>query len=136
MPAITPPEDFAWLKARAPLPIMADESYRTAADIGTLAQCFHAVNVKLVKMGGITRSHQALVAARTAGLKTMLGCMIESSILISAAAQLAELTDYLDIDGNILTRNDPFIGPSSNRGILAFASAPTPSGLRTVPRAG
>ena len=61
----------------------------------------------------------------------MLGCMIESSILISAAAHLAELCDYLDLDGNILITNDPYVGVTSEKGILSFAAAPEKYGLRS-----
>ncbi len=64
--------------------------------------------MKLLKTGGVTPACEALKAARKAGLKTMIGCMIETSILISAAAHLAELTDHLDIDGNLLITNDPY----------------------------
>ncbi|MDB6035757.1 MAG: L-Ala-D/L-Glu epimerase, partial [Verrucomicrobiales bacterium] len=110
MPASTPTADFAWLKARTPLPIMADESYRSAADAEKCAEGFHAVNVKLIKTGGVSGAFDALQAARKLGLKTMIGCMIESSVLISAAAHLAELTNYLDIDGNLLINNDPYLG--------------------------
>ena len=73
-------------------------------------------------------------AARNAGLKTMIGCMIETSILISAAAHLAELCDYLDVDGNILITNDPYVGVASPKAVLSFASAPEPIGLRVRPR--
>ena len=76
----------------------------------------------------------ALRTARDLGLKTMLGCMIESSVLISAAAQLAELTDYLDLDGNVLISNDPFSGPTSNKGLISFKDAKEPYGLRVVQR--
>jgi L-alanine-DL-glutamate epimerase-like enolase superfamily enzyme len=65
----------------------------------------------------------------------MIGCMIESSILISAAAHLAELCDYLDIDGNILIKNDPFLGVTSERGMLSFENAPQKIGLRVSSRA-
>ena len=58
------------------------------------------------------------MAARKAGLKTMIGCMIETSILISAAAHLAELCDYLDVDGNVLITNDPYAGVANTKGIL------------------
>jgi L-alanine-DL-glutamate epimerase-like enolase superfamily enzyme len=101
-----------------------------AEDIAHAAECFHGVNVKLVKTGGISGAFDALQAARKAGLKTMLGCMIETSILISAAAQLAELCDYLDLDGNILITNDPYSGVSSEKGILSFANASEQFGLR------
>jgi len=65
----------------------------------------------------------------------MLGCMIESSILISAAANLAELCDYLDLDGNILISNDPYVGVTAEKGMMSFASAPEKFGLRVSPRA-
>ncbi len=133
MPATTPAEDLAWLKARSPLPMMADESYVYAGDLARCVGLFDAVNVKLVKTGGITRGLEALRAARQAGLKTMLGCMIESSILISAAAHLAELTDYLDLDGNLLITNDPFRGVIAREGILSFAPAPVHVGLCVQP---
>lgn len=134
LPATHPPEDFIWLKQRSPLPIVADESYLNAADIGRCADCFHGVNVKLCKTGGVTRGLEALLAARRAGLKTMLGCMIESSILTSAGAHLAALTDWLDLDGNLLITNDPFAGVTSERGMMSFASAPGPCGLQVKPK--
>lgn len=134
LPAATLPADLAWLKARSPLPLMADESYVYAGDLGKVLDGFHAVNVKLVKAGGVTAGLAALRAAREAGLKTMLGCMIESSVLISAAAHLAELTDYLDLDGNLLITNDPYRGVSCRDGVLSFADAPAPAGLQVAVR--
>jgi len=134
MPSSMPPQDFAWLKERSPLPIMADESYLSANDLSRCADCFHAVNVKLCKTGGVTRGFEALSAARKAGLKTMLGCMIESSILTSAGAHLAELTDYLDLDGNLLITNDPFRGVTSEHAVMSFANAPVPYGLQVQAR--
>src|SRR5207237_6092695 len=98
-------------------------------DIAQAAECFHGVNVKLVKTGGISGGYDALQAARKAGLKTMIGCMIETSILISAAAHLAELCDYLDVDGNILITNDPYVGVANENGVLSFAAAPEKFGL-------
>lgn len=134
MPAATPLKDWVWLKERSPLPIFGDESYHHAGDAAQAAECFHGVNVKLVKTGGITGGFQALQAARKAGLKTMLGCMIETSLLITAAAHLAELCDYLDLDGNILITDDPYVGIATNRGLLSFADAPEKHGLRVRPR--
>ena len=135
MPAGTPAKDWAWLKQRSPLPVFGDESYHLASDATQAAQCFHGVNVKLVKTGGVSAGLAALQAARKAGLKTMLGCMIETSVLISAAAHLAELCDYLDLDGNILITNDPYQGVTSTRGRLSFAGAANPCGLRVGTRA-
>ena len=89
MPQTTAPKDLIWLKERSPLPLLAVESYHTAGDIAHCAECFHGVNVKLVKTGGVSAGFAALSSARKAGLKTMIGCMIETSVLISAAAHLA-----------------------------------------------
>jgi L-alanine-DL-glutamate epimerase-like enolase superfamily enzyme len=134
MPASTPLADLKWLKERSPLPIMADESCHFASDIPQCAEWAHSVNVKLVKSGGISSAHDALQAARKAGLKTMIGCMIESSVLISAGAHLAELADYLDLDGNLLITNDPYRGPTAEKGIVSFGAAPEKVGLRVMAR--
>ena len=134
MPAKADPKDLAWLKERSPVPVMADESYLSARDIAHCAEFYHAVNVKLIKTGGISGAYEALRAARKAGLKTMIGCMIESSVLISAAAHLAELTDYLDIDGNLLITNDPYIGVDNRDGKVSFRNVPEPYGLRVRAR--
>ena len=74
-----------------------------------------------MKTGGISAGKRALEAARARGLKTMLGCMIESSVLITAGAHLARLTDYLDLDGNLLITNDPYSGVRCGDGRLTFA---------------
>ena len=69
MPAATPAKDWVWLKQRSPLPILADESYHLAKDVAQVAECFHGVNVKLIKTGGISAGCDALQAARKAGLE-------------------------------------------------------------------
>ncbi len=130
MPQTTSPRDLVWLKERSPLPLLADESYHSARDTAHCAECFHGVNVKLVKTGGVSAGYEALKAARAVGLKTMIGCMIETSVLISAAAHLAELCDFLDVDGNLLTMNDPYAGVTAQKGILSFQSAQEKMGLR------
>ncbi len=130
MPASANPKDLAWLKERSLLPIFADESYLDAADASVCAEGFHGVCVKLCKTGGVSRGLEALRAARHAGLKTMIGCMIETSVLVSAAAHLAQLADYLDLDGNLLITNDPYSGVTAKKGILSFADAPEKFGLR------
>jgi L-alanine-DL-glutamate epimerase-like enolase superfamily enzyme len=135
MPAATDVKDLIWLKERSPLELFGDESYHSAKDITHCAECYHGVNVKLSKTGGITGGYEALQAARKAGLKTMIGCMIETSILISAAAHLAELCNHLDVDGNILITNDSYLGVTSENGILSFANAPEKTGLRVKARA-
>jgi L-Ala-D/L-Glu epimerase len=136
MPASSKREDMAWLKERSPLPIFGDESCHHVSDVEHCGECFHGVNVKLVKTGGISGAYDVLTAARKAGLKTMIGCMIESSVLISAAAHLAELADHLDIDGNLLISNDPYAGPTARNGMVSFAEAREQHGLRVVKRPG
>jgi L-Ala-D/L-Glu epimerase len=134
MPASANPKDLAWLKERSPLPLFADESYMSATDAELCAGGFHGVVVKLSKTGGVSRGVEALRTARQAGLKTMLGCMIETSALISAAAHLAELGNYLDLDGNLLITNDPYSGVTAKEGILSFAEAPEKFGLQVAAR--
>jgi L-Ala-D/L-Glu epimerase / N-acetyl-D-glutamate racemase len=134
MPRNASLKDLLWLKERSPLPLFADESCQTVKDIPHCAEYFHGVNVKLVKAGGVSMAHETLQAARRAGLKTMIGCMIETSVLISAAAHLAELADYLDLDGNLLITNDPYSGVTARNGILSFANVKEPFGLRVSKR--
>ncbi len=136
MPRTTSLADLTWLKARSPLPLFADESCHTVADIARCAEGFHGINIKLVKTGGVSMAHDTLVAARRNGLKTMIGCMIETSVQISAATHLAELADYLDLDGNLLITNDPFAGVTAAGGVLSFAVAKEKHGLQVSPRAG
>lgn len=130
MPTSTSDADARWLKDRSPLPIFADESYQHATDAVRVAQGFHGVNVKLVKTGGATGAKSALEAARAQGLKTMIGCMIESSVLISAAAHLASLADHLDLDGNLLIDNDPYRGVVCHQGRLEFDDNTTRTGIQ------
>lgn len=134
MPADTPIADFVWLKERSPLPIIGDESYMNAAAVERCAECFHGVNIKLAKTGGISRGVEALQAARNLGLKTMIGSMVESSLLTSAGVHLASLADWLDLDGMLLIANDPYRGVISRRGVMSFSEAPEPFGLRTSAR--
>jgi len=136
MPAKTSKEDLAWLKQRSPLPLYADESFVSAADAEFCAECYHGVNVKLIKTGGISGAYKALTAAKHVGLKRMIGCMIESSVLISAGAHLAELADHLDLDTNLLITNDPYVGPLATDGMMSFASAVEKAGLRVRARQG
>ena len=81
MSAMANPKDLVWLKERSPLPLFADESYLSPADLPRCVESYHGVCVKLAKTGGVSRSVEALQAAGQAGLKTMLGCMIETSVL-------------------------------------------------------
>lgn len=103
-------EDHRWLKERVKIPIMADESVHKIKDVPALASAFHGINIKLMKCGGLQEALRLVAVARAHGLKLMIGCMIESSLAIAAAAALTPLFDYADLDGNILINNDPFRG--------------------------
>jgi L-alanine-DL-glutamate epimerase-like enolase superfamily enzyme len=129
MPPDAPEPDLIWLRERSPLPLVADESYQDADDADHCARCFHGVNVKLVKTGGVIAAKSALEAARSRGLRTMLGCMIESGVLITAAAHLASLADWLDLDGNMLVTNDPYPGVVNRDGRPDFAGLAQQPGL-------
>jgi L-alanine-DL-glutamate epimerase-like enolase superfamily enzyme len=104
------PERLRWVRERVRIPIIADEDARDARDLGALAGCVDGVNVKLIKCGGIRAALAMIHAARALGLRIMLGCMVESAILSTAAAHLSPLVDWADLDGPFLTARDPFAG--------------------------
>ncbi|HHT9126010.1 MAG TPA: dipeptide epimerase [Candidatus Brocadiia bacterium] len=103
------------------LPIIVDEDVKTSKDIISLAGAVDGINIKLMKCGGIREALRMINIARAHKLKIMLGCMIESSISITAAAHLTPLVDYADLDGNILITNDPFTGVTVERGKLLLS---------------
>jgi L-alanine-DL-glutamate epimerase-like enolase superfamily enzyme len=106
--------------ARSVLPIIADESCRRETDVRECLGLFHGINVKLVKCGGLTPARRMLLEARRMGLKTMIGCMTESTVGISALAQLLPLADYADMDGALLLARDIASGVSFDRGRAIF----------------
>ncbi len=114
----------AWLCERVKMPIFADESVKSAADIPVLAGAFDGINIKLMKAGGIQEALGMIKMARALGLKIMLGCMIESSVAIAAGVHLSPLVDYADLDGNILISNDPFRGLGVEKGKLVLPDTP------------
>jgi L-alanine-DL-glutamate epimerase-like enolase superfamily enzyme len=113
-------EDLRTLKRLSPLPVILDESVRTVEDVAARRDQGHGINIKLMKCGGITPALAMIEEARNAGLKVMLGCMIETSIGITAAAHLSPLVDYADLDGNLLVTNDPFVGVTVQNGKLVL----------------
>jgi L-alanine-DL-glutamate epimerase-like enolase superfamily enzyme len=116
--------ETAWLKERVEIPIIADEAVQHAGDIPKLAGAYGGINVKLMKAGGIQEALRMIHVARALGLKIMLGCMIESSVAVSAAAQISPLVDYADLDGNLLISNDPFVGVGVKEGKLILNDRP------------
>jgi L-alanine-DL-glutamate epimerase-like enolase superfamily enzyme len=116
LPPSAPHCDHKRLFRESALPIVADESCCGEADLDACAAVFHGINVKLCKCGGLSPALRMLQAARSKGLLTMVGCMVESSIGISAAAQLLPLLDFADLDGAMFLRCDPAIGITLTRG--------------------
>ena len=117
---LSPAEDARMpeLLAASPLPIFADESCVMEEDVGRMPGRFSGLNIKLAKCGGLTPAMRMLKHARELGLRTMVGCMLESSVLISAGAVVAQQTDFADLDGAWLIRDDPFHGTRYESGIL------------------
>ncbi len=117
-------DETAWLRERVDIPIIADEAVKHAADIPKLARAYDGINIKLMKAGGIQEAIRMIHVARALGMKVMLGCMIASSVAISAAAHLSPLVDYADLDGHLLIANDPFAGVTVEQGKLVLSERP------------
>jgi L-alanine-DL-glutamate epimerase-like enolase superfamily enzyme len=121
------------VRENVPLPIISDESSVVPEDVPKLFGCVDGINIKLTKCGGLRQALKMIYTAKSAGLKVMLGCMIESSISITAAAHLSPLADWADLDGNLLIKDDPFRGVTVKEGKLILPDAP---GLGITPRRG
>jgi L-alanine-DL-glutamate epimerase-like enolase superfamily enzyme len=109
-----PADDYAslrMLRERSRIAIVADESCRTADDIVRLAGCVDGINIKLAKCGSLREAVRMVHVARAHRMRVMLGCMVESTLAIAAAVQLAPLVDDIDLDGAALLAEDPFAGP-------------------------
>lgn len=124
-------DGYRRLMAETDSTVIVDESVTCSEDVFRWAGLAHGVNLKLMKSGGIRETLAMITAARAAGLKIMLGCMVETSVGISAAAQIAPLVDFCDLDGNLLISNDPFEGVRGDRGVLDLGDLP---GLGVCPR--
>ena len=117
-------EDTRWIRSRVHIPIIADEACQRASDIPKLKDAFDGVNVKLDKSGGLLEAYRMISIAKSLGMKTMLGCMVSSSVSVTAAAHLSPLVDYADLDGNLLIANDPFRGVLVEKGKLILPTRP------------
>lgn len=117
-------EDTRWIRSRVHMPIIADEACQHASDIPKLREAYDGVNIKLDKSGGLLEAYRMIQIAKALGMKTMLGCMVSSSVSVTAAAHLSPLVDYADLDGNLLIANDPFRGVRVEKGKLVLPSRP------------
>jgi L-Ala-D/L-Glu epimerase / N-acetyl-D-glutamate racemase len=120
------------LRERSPIPIYVDEDCHTLADVETCSAIAHGINIKLAKSGGIREAIRMAHAARALRMGVMLGCMLESGLGIAAGCCVAPLCDHIDLDGNLLLREDPWPGVEFVDGVQVPSLAP---GLGVAARA-
>jgi L-alanine-DL-glutamate epimerase-like enolase superfamily enzyme len=128
--------DGPTLKGRSPLPIFVDEDCHVAADVPACAERAHGVNIKVAKSGGIREAIRIAHVARAFGLGVMLGCMNESGLAVAAGAQIASLCDYVDLDGNLLLRQDPWPGVELDDGVQLPSDSPGLGVREALPHTG
>lgn len=117
-------DGLRWVRERIGIPVFADESCHQLEDVGHLVGRVDGINLKIMKTGGLCEMRRMIHAARSLGLQVMLGSMVESSLALSAAAQLAPLADVLDLDGHWLLKDDPYRGAPGERGEILLSDAP------------
>jgi L-alanine-DL-glutamate epimerase-like enolase superfamily enzyme len=117
-------DDASWLFEKSPIPLFADESIQRYTDIDKVKDCFHGINIKLMKSTGMHEAHKMIVRARELNLKILIGCMSETSCAISAAAQLSPKVDYADLDGALLIKNNLFDGITFQNGKITLNEMP------------
>jgi L-Ala-D/L-Glu epimerase len=123
-------EGLRFVRKSSKLPIFADESCLVATDVAKLAGAVDGINIKLAKCGSLREAMRMVHAARALDMQVMAGCMIESSLGISAIAQISPLLDYADFDGAALLSNDPFRGTTIAGGTVRLSDQP---GLGATP---
>lgn len=117
-------DETAWITERSPLPVMADESCQRIYDIPKLKGAFHGINIKLMKCTGLWEARQMITMAEQLHMKLMVGCMTETSVAISAAAQISPKVVWADLDGNYLLGNDCFDGMKLVDGRITLEDKP------------
>lgn len=117
-------EGLRFVREHGVLPVIADESCVVATDIPRLVGAVDGINIKLSKCGGLREALRMIHIARAHGLLVMAGCMIETSLGITAAAHFAPLLDYADFDGAALLADDPYVGATIDHGRIAIPDAP------------
>lgn len=120
-----------WLFEKSPLPLYADESIQRYTDIVKVKDCFHGINIKLMKCTGMQEAFKMINHARELKLKILIGCMSETSCAVSAAAQLTPLADHADLDGPLLIKNDLFDGIKFLKGKITLSEMP---GIGVTPK--
>ena len=118
------PDSNAWITERSPIAIVGDESVQRFADVEKAQGVYHAINMKLMKSAGMHEGYRMIMKAKELGLKTMIGCMSETSCGTLAAAALAPLCDWADLDGPFLTSNNPYNDPDFKDGKWVLSDLP------------
>jgi len=117
-------EGLRFVRARAPMDVVADESCIVATDIPKLHGAVDGVNIKLAKCGSLREALRMIAVARAHGMRVMCGCMIETTLGIAAAAHFSSLLDDADLDGAALLADDPFVGPTIPAGRIVLDNTP------------
>src|SRR5258708_444156 len=117
-------DETAWLTERSPVPIIADEAVKRLSDLEKAKGVYHGINIKLMKCTGLNEARKMISLARNFGMKIMLGCMSETSCGVSAAAQIAPLADWIDLDGPLLIKEDYFDGVKFSGGKIILNDQP------------
>lgn len=117
-------DGLRYVREHSPLPVIADESCVTAVDIPRLVGSVDGINIKLSKCGGLREALRMIATARAHNLLVMAGCMVETSLGITAAAHFAPLLDFADLDGAALLRDDPYDGASIRNGSIRIPDGP------------
>ncbi len=117
-------DDMAWLTENSPIPTIADEFLQRLPDVIRAHGVYSGINIKLMKCTGMREAHKMLSLAKALNMKVMLGCMTETSCAISAASHLSPMSDWADLDGNLLISNDPFEGTVIINGKISLKNRP------------
>jgi len=117
-------DDNAWLTERCPVPTIGDEAVQRLDDVIKAHKVYSGINIKLMKCTGMREAHKMLTLGRALGMKIMIGCMTETSCAISAAAQLAPMCDWADLDGALLISNDVYNGVTIEKGKVTLKQLP------------
>ena len=117
-------DETAWLRERSPLPLIADEAFQRLPDIVRFKGVYDGINIKLMKSTGLHEAYEMVVLARALGMKVMVGCMTETSCAVTAAANLAPLVDFANLDGNLLLATDRFNGMTVENGKVTLHDIP------------
>jgi len=117
-------DETAWLRERSPLPLIADEAFQRLPDIVRFKGVYDGINIKLMKSTGLHEAHKMVTLARALDMKVMVGCMTETSCAVTAAANLAPVVDFADLDGNLLIANDRFSGMTVENGKITLHDIP------------